>query len=371
MISLALPLLLLSWLFIHFIYRFYTPADKYRGILPTSLTNTKRFSTTITLRTFYLRVESTAFNLHHDALSRWLTRNSTARFPTALRAALDLGIVISLLGMFVALAMLSWTFILLARRLMAGLVPPSPDIHTHVKRAYQNDYIPSALPDRAPVDIPIQLLVRVDYMRFRAYRSLVNTYPDPRSHSPALASSHAHWSTVLLASHTRSRARSFCCTVRRITSWASPLLTISNSDGVPLQSLGASLTFVLPAAFVAFPSHAVVALPPHVRARIAASGPLLSALLGLVYMLPLGRLFLLAGYSDVTAEGLIVASVASDSPLAHHLPLGALLTALDDLPLADAKESAWREYLTDSRSSDFKEPAWCVETEWFLSGTPC
>ena len=145
---------------------------------------------------------------------------------------------------------------------------------------------------------------------------------------------------------------------------------VSSSDGVPLQSLGASLTFVLPAAFVAFPSHTIAAVSPHVRARIAASGPLLSALLGLALVIPLGRLFLLAGYSDVAAEGLIIASVTPDSPLASHLPLGALITALDDLPLAGTKESAWREYLTAPHSPDFKEPAWCVDTKWFLSGRP-
>lgn len=331
MISLALPLVLLCWLFIHFIYRFYIPADKSRGILPTSLTNRKRISTTITLRTLHLRVESTAFNFHHDALSHQLTRSPNARLPTALRAAFDLGIVISLMGMVVALALLSWTFMLLARRLMADLVPPSPDIHTHVKRAYQSDYIPPTLPARAPVDIPVQLLIPGVTL--------------PLSHLPILICTLFVSQAIHEAGHAVSAAL----------------------DGVPLQSLGASLTFVLPAAFVAFPSYTITSISPHVRARIAASGPLLSALLGLGLMLPLGRPFLLAGYSDITAEGLMVASVAPDSPLASHIPLGALLTALDDLPLANANESAWREYLTAPRSPDFKEPAWCVDTKWFLS----
>ena len=200
MISLALPLLLLSWLFIHIIHRFYTPPDKYRGILPTSLTNRKRFSTTITLRTLYLRVESTALNFHHDALSHWLTRNSTARFPTVLRTTFDLGIVISLLGMLVALALLSWTFMLLARRLMAGLVPPSPDIHTHVKRAYQTDYTPPTFPIGAPADIPIQLLVRIDCMCFRVVHIAHLLIHKPRS-PESLSRSHtfpcssAHYSS--------------------------------------------------------------------------------------------------------------------------------------------------------------------------------
>ena len=181
MISLALPLVFLSWLFIHFIHRFYIHTDKSRGILPTSLTNRKRFSTTITLKILHLRVESTAFNFHHDVLSHQFTRSPTARLPTALRAAFDLGIVISLLGMVVALALLSWTFMLLARRLMADLVPPSPDIHTHVKRAYQNDYMPPTLPARAPTDITVQLLVRLDYLT-----RIKPTHPSIRTQIPGI-----------------------------------------------------------------------------------------------------------------------------------------------------------------------------------------
>lgn len=137
---------------------------------------------------------------------------------------------------------------------------------------------------------------------------------------------------------------------------------------MPLQSLGASLTVLLPTAFVAFPGHTLAASAPRVRARIAAAGPLLSAVLYLVLLLPLGRPFLLLGYSDVSAEGLLVTSVSRDSPLASHLPSGALLTALDDFPLANAQESGWTEYLTDLRPPISKERAWCVETEWFLSG---
>jgi hypothetical protein len=85
-------------------------------------------------------------------------------------------------------------------------------------------------------------------------------------------------------------------------------------------------------------------------------------------LLPLARPFLLLGYSDISANGLLVASVTPDSPLASHLPRGALLTALDDFPLANAEESAWNDYLTAPRSSLSDEPAWCLDSKWFLSG---
>lgn len=124
----------------------------------------------------------------------------------------------------------------------------------------------------------------------------------------------------------------------------------------------------MPAAFVAFPAHALAGQSPRVRARIAASGPLLSALLYLLLLFPLARPFLFLGYSDISADGLLVASVTPDSPLASHLPRGALLTALDDLPLANAKEGAWSDYLTTPRSPLSDEPGWCLDTKWFLGG---
>lgn len=137
---------------------------------------------------------------------------------------------------------------------------------------------------------------------------------------------------------------------------------------MPLQSLGASLTLVIPAAFVAFPTHALSGLAPRVRARIAAAGPIFSALLSLILLLPLGRPFFFLGYSDISADGLLVASIIPDSPLASHLPPGTLLTALDDFPLADAQEAAWSDYLTAPHSPLLEEPAWCLNTEWFLGG---
>jgi len=136
-------------------------------------------------------------------------------------------------------------------------------------------------------------------------------------------------------------------------------------DGVPLQSLGASLTLLLPAAFVAFPTHTLTAMTPRVRARIAAAGPLFSALLYLVLLLPLGRSFFLLGYSDVSSDGLLVSSVIPGSPLASHLPPGTLLTALDDFPLSNAQENTWSDYLTGPHSLVSKEPALCLDTEWF------
>ncbi|KAI9464789.1 hypothetical protein F5148DRAFT_1209699, partial [Russula earlei] len=326
--------LLLSalWSSIHIIHRLYPPANRPRDLLPTSLITRKRKSTTVTLAGPYLRLESTAFNARHDMLAQWLFRSRAARrVRTTLLAVFDVGVVIALLGMLVALAVLAWTFVQLARKSMTDLIPHSEDTHARAKRAYDSVHEPPALTPRAAADVPVQLLIPGITL--------------PLSHLPLLVCALFFSQAIHEAGHALSAAL----------------------DGIPLRSLGASLTLLLPTAFVAFPAHALAALAPRVRARVAAAGPLLSALLWLVLIPPLGRPFFLVGYSDISANGLLVASVTPDSPLASHLSPGELLTALDDLSLAGAQENAWSHYLTYSPSHPSKELAWCLDTDRFLN----
>lgn len=197
----------------------------------------------------------------------------------------------------------------------------------------------------------------------------LTTNSDPRDHASTLTFSSANKRAVLLASYTRSRACNLRRAVRPEYPASRPLTTdVSDRDGVPLQSLGASLTLLIPAAFVSLPTHTLTAQTPRVRACIAAAGPLFSALLYLVLLLPLGRPFFLLGYSDISADGLLVSSVIPGSPLASHLPPGTLLTALDDFPLSNVQENTWRDYLTGPHAPSSKEPARCLDTEWFHSG---
>jgi hypothetical protein len=161
MTSLTPFLLLVSlWSSLHLIYRLYSTTHKPRHILPTSLTTRQRKSTTVRLAGPYLRIESTAFNASHDTLVQWLYRNRNAYTCRILRAVFDSGIVISLLGMVVALALLAWTFVQLFRRSMAGgLVPQPANVYPHTKRAFDDNYVPPTLASRAAPDIPIQLMV--------------------------------------------------------------------------------------------------------------------------------------------------------------------------------------------------------------------
>ena len=157
------------WSSIHLIHRFCSPTNKSRNLLPTSLTSRRRKATIVTLAGPYLRIESTAFNSSHDILAQWFFRNRISRATTTLRVIFDSGIVVALLGMVVALAVLLWTFMQLARSSVVDLVPVSVGVLPRVKRAYDSTYAPPTVTQRTTTDIPVQLLVR------RSHPSLIPT----------------------------------------------------------------------------------------------------------------------------------------------------------------------------------------------------
>jgi S2P endopeptidase len=201
------------WSSIHLIHRFYVPSNKSRNLLPTSLTTRRRKATTVTLAGPYLRIESTAFNSGHDILAQWFSRNRISRATTTLRVIFDSGIVVAMLGMVLALAVLLWTFMQLARRSVADLVPVSAGVPPRVKRAYDSSYAPPTVTQRTSTDIPVQLLVR------RSYSSLmptanVRTHPLtqipgitlPLSHFPLLISALFFSQAIHEAGHALSGA---------------------------------------------------------------------------------------------------------------------------------------------------------------------
>ena len=152
------------WSSIHLIHRFYVPSNKSRNLLPTSLTTRKRTATTVAVTGPYLRIESTALNSGHDTLAQWFSRNRISRATTALRVIFDLGTVVSLLGMVFAMAVLLWTFVQLARKSVADLVPRPAGVYPRAKRAYDSTYAPPAVTSRTTTDIPVQLLVRASHL---------------------------------------------------------------------------------------------------------------------------------------------------------------------------------------------------------------
>ncbi|KAI0313672.1 hypothetical protein OF83DRAFT_1175456 [Amylostereum chailletii] len=136
-------------------------------------------------------------------------------------------------------------------------------------------------------------------------------------------------------------------------------------DAVPLHTLGASITVILPAAFVGLPTPPLRAAP-----RIAAAGALHNLVLYGLLLLPLGHfLWPLIGYENVSARGRAVLSVERDSSLKPHIAPGAVITKLDDAPLV-GEVNTWEEYLTLPNTA-YRDMGigWCVDSAWF-SGLP-
>ncbi|KAI0260777.1 hypothetical protein BC834DRAFT_509596 [Gloeopeniophorella convolvens] len=317
------------WSALHAVRHLLASRGKTPSLLPISFGARRRTSTTVTLKGLHLSIESTVFNSNHDALNLWLSRRRTARFRKSLQVLFDAGVAISLLGMVIALVLLAWTFVQLARSIMIDSAPQE-EASLHTKRGVEGVYESPAPMTPSATEIPIQLLIPGVTL--------------PLSHLPLLIGA------LLFSQAIHEGGHALCAAL----------------DDISLSSLGASFSLIIPAAFVAFPTHALAASTPRTRARIAASGPLLSLLLGIILVLPLERPFLLLGYSDVSEDGLLVTSVAIKSPLSLHLPQGSLLTALDDLPLAGTDKISWIDYLTKLSPPSPVESAWCANREWFL-----
>ncbi|KAG6837015.1 hypothetical protein H0H93_016222 [Arthromyces matolae] len=124
--------------------------------------------------------------------------------------------------------------------------------------------------------------------------------------------------------------------------------------------------FIKPiATFVTFSNVTLEGLIPRARARIIAAGAfhniLLWGLLLAIGYARLGDLFWSIGYKDVSAQGRVVVDVDTRSPLYNHLPLGSLITALDDISLGSHNASyddGWSSYLNRNRHE--QSLGWCA-----------
>lgn len=160
-----------------------------------------------------------------------------------------------------------------------------------------------------------------------------------------------------------------------------------------LHSIGVSLFFVLPSAFVALDDDDLQSKSSRVRLRIVSAGAFhnltyFAILLALGHVFP--SLWPLLGYEDVSGYGRVVLSVddvclpipkdapyfsrspLQDSVLKYHTPPGALITTLDDVPLGSFAGSddgdIWTSYLVSHRLPPGEAPlGWCAPVHWFSS----
>ncbi|KAH0828615.1 hypothetical protein J3R83DRAFT_2945 [Lanmaoa asiatica] len=142
-----------------------------------------------------------------------------------------------------------------------------------------------------------------------------------------------------------------------------------------MLSCGVSVTFLLPSAFVTLPAARLEKLSPRDRLQIVSGGCfhnfVLFCLLFSAAWLGAGFLPTWIFFQDISALGRFVISVDYDSPLAKHLPVGTLITKIDDSPMASVSfEDPWDHYLLSPPSDSVQ--GWCtnntlldkVSSEW-------
>jgi S2P endopeptidase len=88
-------------------------------------------------------------------------------------------------------------------------------------------------------------------------------------------------------------------------------------DSIPLVSCGASLTAIIPSAFVSFSSSSLASLHPPAKARITAAGPFHNLVTWVLLMtakvMGIGGVIRSMGYINVSSIGRNIVSVESVS----------------------------------------------------------
>ncbi|KAG1810641.1 uncharacterized protein BJ212DRAFT_1589654, partial [Suillus subaureus] len=251
---------------------------------------------------FHIRVQTRAFNAHHDIFSLRLASRNYLRTRKFLLMFYDTGSVLVIFGMFTAVVLLVWT-------MRTVEVATRATTYSKVTHAV-NPIIPG-------LTVPLK-------------------------HLPLILLSLCISQTVHESGHAITAA------IHRI----------------PMLAAGASITFMFPAAFVTLPSARVEELSSLDRLRVITSGCFHNLTLWLILLAVawsgIGQRILSVGYEDVLTRGLIVTHVEADSPLSMHLPVGSFLTTLDDLPLNSSRD-AWSTYLSELTPAVYKQ-GWCVDT---------
>ncbi|THH15185.1 hypothetical protein EW146_g5250 [Bondarzewia mesenterica] len=315
---------------------------------PRSLFSTD--ATRLTVNKLHLRVESTALNAYHDVFTARLTSRPYGRLRRILSAFYDSGTLSGAIGMFSCMVLLAWTvwqlgFTLLSSSSSSKTPGDVQAVAVHTKRGFDDASVPatdSYAGDRVQLELLVSAFTHTCVLKGHCVElsdSRPDSPPSPTSLSSSFPSSSLKPSTK--------------------PATPSAPLSLPFSDGVPLLSLGASLTVIFPTAFVSLPTSTLLSLPARARARIAAAGALHNLVLYLI-LFTIGRTgisgpaFRALGYEDVRSQGRVALAVDQDSPLAAHIPQGSLVTKLDDTLLGTGTPTSllhdiWETYLSTNR----------------------
>lgn len=283
---------------------------------------------------FHLRVQTRAFNAHHDTFSLRLASRNYLRTRKFLLMFYDTGSVLVIFGMFTAVVLLVWTMVSLLSSTFLRVT--APDTSTSLLK-------------RAAVGAATRATA---YPRVtHAVNPIIPGLTVPLKHLPLILLS------LCISQIVHESGHAITAAIHRI----------------PMLAAGASITFMFPAAFVTLPSARVEELSLLDRLRVITSGCFHNLTLWLILLAAawsgIGQRMLLVGYEDVSARGLIVAHVEADSPLSMHLPVGSFLTALDDLPLKSSRD-AWSTYLLEPTPTVYTQ-GWCVDASQLSDDHQC
>ncbi|KAG7448191.1 uncharacterized protein BT62DRAFT_890455 [Guyanagaster necrorhizus] len=331
---LVLPFILLSlfWTAIHAIVRLLN--SKKGSLLPTeqrSVRPSRKLGSSIhvSARYFHLKIESSTWNRYHDGLTGKLVSRRYRWTSKTLRHFYDAGVAFGVLGMLCAIGLLLWTCAnLLTETFRHNFV-------IEVQQVAKRD---------------IQETSHMDMGRSRGFVQAI---------IPGVTVPFSHITPIFLAVLLSQVVHEFGHAVSGAL------------ESVPINSVGAALTLVIPSAFVTFPSLCLETLKPSSRARIIAAGPWHNGIFWIILVF-LGWMRLsyyaltLFSYEDISGLGRVVLDVEHGTALDEYLPKGSIITQLDDKPV-NGTNDAWSTYLTASQPSTSK--GWCVEKDIFFGET--
>ncbi|KAL6303711.1 hypothetical protein BKA93DRAFT_734418 [Sparassis latifolia] len=331
------------WAVVHLLYRIVSRAVRPRSILPTTSGAPrhvgdffKQSLTQVSLWKLHLRIQTTAFNSLHDGIISSFNQARGSVTRGALVALYDFGAVSGVVGLLGSMLLLLWTAMKSASSLRYFSSAVSLNSISALKR--RDSLSSQSTRFGEPSRLPIQLII------------------------PGLTVPLVHLPLML-----------FALVVSQVVHEAGHTVTAA-LESVPVTSIGATLTVLFPSAFVTLSAHTSGALPPAARLRVSSSGAFHNILLWLltaVVSASLSPLFLSIGYIDIGPWGRVVTDIVEDSPLRDHLPIGAIVTRLDDVQLtrANASVDIWSSYLSGSykllHEGSETNPGWCVERAWF------
>ncbi|KAH6904301.1 hypothetical protein BKA70DRAFT_1109670 [Coprinopsis sp. MPI-PUGE-AT-0042] len=285
-------------------------------------------NTQISLHNIHLKLSTTAWNEAHDRLSVLFLRRRNVRLKRIVKGFYDFGTVLAILGMCGGVVGLGWmVFIGLEDVLAPKTSSPSGPI---TQKVYKRDVLEGAEVGGRTGSGGVTLIIPGVTV--------------PLSDLPVIIASVFISQVVHEFGHAAAAAL----------------------DSIPLISSGASLTLIIPSAFVSFSTSSLASLQPSAKARIIAAGPFHNLVtwgfLTAARMTGIGGWVRSVGYMDVSRTGRGVVSVETDSPLYGYLkPDESVVTALDDEPL-NVEHDTWSQYLLKSQPETGKK-GWCVQKD--------